>query len=142
MEQLSAYLTQPVATLLGAVATLLGVVLLAYLGYVFGRWKTQHERLYERRAEVIVALFERFVDVDQKFYSLVHPADFEGEPNKQEKAKLAGESFNELHNYFLNLMAPVAGLKTLGTNIGRPFLTSSGVGVGSTGPSPPRFKSG
>ena len=61
LEQLPYYLT-PVAT-----------VLAVFLAYVFGRRQMEHERLYTRRAEVTAKLFERFKDVDQRVYELLHP---------------------------------------------------------------------
>jgi hypothetical protein len=88
LEQPSDYLS-PLATLLAVV-----------LAYFFGRRQTEHERLYTRRAEVIAALFERFETVDQRIFALVSPFDLAGEPDKAEKAKLAGESFNDLQKYY------------------------------------------
>lgn len=84
LEQLPDYL--------GAVATVITVV----LAYFFGRRQAEHERLYEERARAIAGLFERYTEVDMRFYSLVHPFDAAGEPDKKEKARLAAESFNEL----------------------------------------------
>ena len=78
------------------VVTVLGAVLV----YLFGRWQAEHERLYERRAQVIADLFGRFEDVDQKFYSLFHWYDPGGDPDKPEKARLAAASFNELQGYY------------------------------------------
>jgi hypothetical protein len=72
----------------------------AFLVYLFGRWQAEHERLYERRAQVIAELFSRFEDVDQKFYSLFHWYDAGGEPDKPQKARLAAESFNALQGYY------------------------------------------
>jgi hypothetical protein len=88
LGQLPDYLT-PAATVLAVI-----------LAYVFGRRQTQHERLYTRRAEVIAELFERFKDVDERVYELLHPIDFAGEPDKSTKAKLATEAFNELQTYY------------------------------------------
>lgn len=88
LGQLPDYLT-PAATVLAVI-----------LAYVFGRRQTQHERLYTRRAEVIAELFERFKDVDDRVYELLHPIDFAGEPDKSTKAKHATEAFNELHTYY------------------------------------------
>ena len=93
LENLLTYLTQPVATLFGPVITVV-------LGFLVGRRKTVHDRLYEERAKVVASLFERFESVDQRFYSLIKPYDQAGEPNKREKAKLAVESFNELQSYY------------------------------------------
>ncbi len=45
-------------------------------------------------------MLERFEDMDQKVFSLVRPFEPGGEPDKKEKARLAGESFNELQSYF------------------------------------------
>jgi len=70
------------------------------LAYVFGRRQTEHERLYARRAEVIAKLFERFKDVDERVYELLHPIGLAGEPDKSTKAKLATEAFNELQTYY------------------------------------------
>ena len=88
LEQLPYYLT-PVAT-----------VLAVFLAYVFGRRQMEHERLYTRRAEVTAKLFERFKDVDQRVYELLHPVDFAGEPDKRTKALRATEAFNELQTYY------------------------------------------
>lgn len=71
-------------------------VLGAFLVYLFGRWQGQHQLLYQRRVEVIDGLFNRFEDVDQKFYSLFHPVGG-GSP---EEAKQAAESFNALQGYY------------------------------------------
>ena len=97
LEQLLTYLSQPVATLLTGV---LGAVITVFLGFLVGRRKTVHDRLYEERAKVVASLFERFEIVDQRFASLVNPVDYEGEPDKKGKAKLAAESFNELQAYY------------------------------------------
>jgi hypothetical protein len=78
------------------VLTILGAVLV----YLFGRWQGEHQLLYQRRAEVMGELFNRFEDVDQKFYSLFHWYDAGGEPDKPEKAKLAARSFNDLQGYY------------------------------------------
>jgi len=93
VEQLLTDLAQPVATLATGIVTVV-------LGYLLGRRKTVHDRLYEERAKVVASLFERFETVDQRFFSLVHPYDSGGEPDKKEKAKLAAESFNELQTYY------------------------------------------
>ena len=58
--------TQPLATMLAAFITVV-------VGFLVGRRKTVHDRLYEDRAKVVAALFERFVNVDQRFNSLVNP---------------------------------------------------------------------
>jgi hypothetical protein len=76
------------------------LILGAVLAYMFGRWQAEHERLYEQRARVIADLFSRFEDVDQRFYSLFNWIDLAGEPDKQEKARLAAQSFNELQGYY------------------------------------------
>jgi hypothetical protein len=88
LEQLPYYLT-PAATVLAVI-----------LAYVFGRRQTEHERLYTRRAEVIAELFERFKDVDDRVYELLHPIDFAVEPDKPTKAKHATEAFNKLQTYY------------------------------------------
>ena len=93
LEELLSYLQQPVATLLAP-------TIAAVLGVWFGRRKTVHDRLYEERAKVVAALFERYETVDQRFASLVHPMDLSGEPDKNEKAVLAAKSFNELQDYY------------------------------------------
>jgi hypothetical protein len=81
---------------LEVIFTILGAVLV----YLFGRWQGEHQLLYERRAEVIDELFNRFEDVDQQFYSLFHWYDAGGEPDKPEKAKLAAKSFNDLQGFY------------------------------------------
>jgi hypothetical protein len=73
------------------ILTILGAVLV----YLFGRWQGEHQLLYQRRVEVMAELFDRFEDVDQRFYSLFHWYDAGGEPAKLEKAKLAAKSFND-----------------------------------------------
>jgi len=78
------------------VVTVVGAVLL----FLFGRWQAEHERLYERRAEVIARLFECVEDLDQKCFSLFHWLDSGGEPDKPQKAKLAADSFNEMQGYY------------------------------------------
>ena len=82
--------------MLEVILTILGAVLV----YLFGRWQGEHQLLYQRRAEVIDELFDRFEDVDQQFYSLFHWYDAGGEPDKPEKAKLAAKSFNDLQGYY------------------------------------------
>jgi hypothetical protein len=79
---------------------ILTISLGAFLAYLFGRWQGEHQLLYQRRAEVIEKLFDRFEDVDQQFYSLFHWYDAGGEPDKPEKAKLAAKSFNDLQGYY------------------------------------------
>jgi hypothetical protein len=86
-----------IANYVGGAATL---ALPAVLAYFFGRRKKEHERLYEQKARVIADLFDRYEKVDQRFHSLVSPIDWAGEPSKQEKARMAAESFNELNSYF------------------------------------------
>ena len=76
------------------------LVLGAVLAYMFGKRQAEHERLYELRAWVIADLFSRFEDVDQRFYSLFHGVDLAGEHDKQEKARLVAQSFNELQDYY------------------------------------------
>jgi hypothetical protein len=78
------------------ILTILGAVLV----YLFGRWQGEHQLLYQRRAEVMGELFNRFEDVDQQFYSLFHWYDAGGEPGKPQKAKLAAKSFNDLQGYY------------------------------------------
>src|SRR5215203_6176985 len=78
------------------ILTILGAVLV----YLFGRWQGEHQLLYQRRAEVIDKLFDRFEDVDQKFYTLFNRYDAGGEPDKPQKARLAAESFNDLQGYY------------------------------------------
>ena len=58
-EQLSSYLPSVVA------------LVVVVLSYFFGRRQAEHERLYERRAEVIVGMYERYEDLDQRLHSLV-----------------------------------------------------------------------
>jgi hypothetical protein len=79
---------------------LIAVLLAASLAYVFGRWKTVHDRLYERRADVIAAIFERFETLDQQVASMLSPRDYAGEPSKDEKAQLAVDSFNDLQKHY------------------------------------------
>jgi hypothetical protein len=79
---------------------ILTISLGAFLAYLFGRWQGEHQLLYQRRAEVIEKLFDRFEDVDQQFYSLFHWYDARGEPDKPEKAKLAAKRFNDLQGYY------------------------------------------
>ncbi len=81
-------------------ATAIAAVLVAILAYFLGKRQTVDERLYTKRSEVIAALFERFEDMDQKVWSLVKPFEFGSEPDKKEKAKLAGESFNDMQSYY------------------------------------------
>jgi len=61
---------------------ILAISLGVFLAYLFGRWQGEHQLLYQRRAEVIEKLFDRFEDVDQQFYSLFHWYDAGGEPDK------------------------------------------------------------
>jgi hypothetical protein len=79
---------------LGPVATVLAVV----LAYYFGRRQTEYQRLYERRAEVIAGLFERYVRMDQRVRSIVELEDPKEWPIKTERAS---ESFEELVQYHL-----------------------------------------
>ena len=94
MEQLLTNLSQPV------VSTLFVAVVTVFLSYLAGRRKTVHDRLYEERAKVVASLFKHFQDVKQRFASLVSPIDYGGEPDKDEKAKLAAESFDEFQTYY------------------------------------------
>jgi hypothetical protein len=91
---------------LGPVATVLAVVLAHYLG----RRQTEYQRLYERRAEVIAGLFERYTRMDQRYQSLREsllmdlwdrPVDLSGRPEKENRTlvELASESFEELLQY-------------------------------------------
>jgi len=77
---------------LGPVATVLAVV----LAYYFGRRQTEYQRLYERRAEVIAGLFERYARMDQRYQSL-------GDATSQEEwdttTTLVAESFEQLRQY-------------------------------------------
>jgi hypothetical protein len=77
---------------LGPVATVLAVV----LAYYFGRRQTEYQRLYERRAEVIAGLFERYARMDQRYRSLIVITDKKELPPK---TALAAESFEQLRQY-------------------------------------------
>lgn len=81
-------------------SAIVGAVLLASVTYLFGRWQEEHKRLYEERARVIALLFERFETLDQRLSSLINIMDMSGEPDKEEKAKLAAESFNDVWGYY------------------------------------------
>jgi len=78
---------------LGPVATVLAVV----LAYYFGRRQTEYQRLYERRAEVIAGLFERYARMDQRFRALLDPPA----AGRGTKSELPSESFEELVQYHL-----------------------------------------
>jgi len=96
LEHLLTYLSQPVATLL---AGILAAVTTVLLGFVVGRRKTVHDRLYEEQAKVVAALFERFETLDKRIYDLVHPYDV-GKTTKLQKATEAARSFNDLQFYY------------------------------------------
>jgi hypothetical protein len=84
---------------LGPVATVLAVV----LAYYFGRRQTEYQRLYERRAEVIAGLFERYARMDERSQSIIGEL-FDRTPEQHENenatmVELASESFEELLQY-------------------------------------------
>jgi hypothetical protein len=87
LEHLPDYLT--------SAATVLAVV----LAYLFGRRQTEHERLYERRAQVIAGLFERVAEVQRRIYSLVASLDLVTDPVDPDKSRLVAEGFSELFQY-------------------------------------------
>ena len=62
----------------------------------FGRWQAEHERLYERRAQVIAELFSRFEDVDQAFRVFFDPVG----GGDLEKARQAATSFDAMQGYY------------------------------------------
>jgi hypothetical protein len=74
------------------ILTTLGAILV----YLFGRWQGEHQLLYQRRAEVIDELFDRFEDVDQQFATLFNPLGG-GDP---EDAKQAAKDFNDLQRHY------------------------------------------
>jgi hypothetical protein len=87
---------------LGPVATVLAVV----LAYYFGRRQTEYQRLYERRAEVIAGLFERYARMDERSQSIIGEIGelFDRTPEQHENenatmVELASESFEELLQY-------------------------------------------
>jgi len=75
---------------------ILAILLGAFLAYLFGRWQGEHQLLYQRRADALEELFDRFEEVDRQFSALYAPLGG-GDP---EKAKQAADSFNALHAYF------------------------------------------
>jgi hypothetical protein len=74
-------------------------VVSAVLGYVVGQRQAEQQRIIEERARVISDLFKRYVDLDERVYSLVQIYERPEEPVREEKYKLAAESFNELLAY-------------------------------------------
>lgn len=57
-------------------------------------------RLQERRVDVIDQLYGKLADAIRDVTSYVNVAEFPGEPSKDQKAKLAAESYNEFIAYF------------------------------------------
>jgi hypothetical protein len=57
--------------------------------------------LHEKRAVVIAKLYELLVEFIGAAESYANPAEFSGEPNKDEKAKILGEKASEFRRYFV-----------------------------------------
>jgi hypothetical protein len=86
----------------GSLENLLVLFVSLVLGYFFGKWRTEQQRIIEERAKVLSGLFKRCLDLEQRVYSLVEPVELPGEPDRKTKYSNVVESFNDLKAYHLH----------------------------------------
>jgi hypothetical protein len=80
--------------------TTIGAILLpALAAYFFGLRQAEQQRIIEERAKVISDLFKLYVDLDDRVASLVQIYEYAEEGSKQDKYRIAAESFNALLAY-------------------------------------------
>lgn len=64
------------------------------------RFKTTYEKLHEERARVVKETFQRIVDTQRAFESLMNPFQGVEETSHEEKSKEAADQFNGLSMFF------------------------------------------
>lgn len=84
---------------MGLLETLLVPLVTLVVGYFFGHWQTEQQRIIEERAKVLSDLFKRYVDLEEQVNLLVQIIEYPGEPDRQTKYGNAVESFNNLLAY-------------------------------------------
>lgn len=62
--------------------------------------QVRFSRLHEKRAAVIAELYKKLVEMIRASGSFVSPAQWSGEPSKQEKWKIAFKAIMDFHNYY------------------------------------------
>ena len=89
-----------------AVVAIIAVLLSGLSGYLWGNRRLKHERLYERRAEVLSRLGELLYEVQGGFLTFTSPLQ-SGEADRKEQMEEANRAFFELvHHFYSNEMWP------------------------------------
>jgi hypothetical protein len=87
-----------------AVVAIIAVLLSGLSGYLWGNRRLKHERLYERRAEVLSRLGELLYEVQGGFLTFTSPLQ-SGETDRKEQMEEANRAFFELvHHFYSNEM--------------------------------------
>jgi hypothetical protein len=87
-----------------AVVAIIAILLSGFSGYLWGNRRLKHERLYERRAEVLSRLGELLYEVQGGFLTFTSPLQ-SGEADRKEQMEEANRAFFELvHHFYSNEM--------------------------------------
>ena len=81
------------------VAAIVAALLSGLSGYLWGNRRLKHERLYERRAEVLSRLGELLYEVQRGFVTFTSPFQ-SGEADRKEQMEEANRAFFGLVRYF------------------------------------------
>src|SRR5215217_1394034 len=90
---------QGVRAVMDAVVAFVAVLLSGLSGYLWGNRRLKHERLYQRRAEVLSRLGELLYEVQHGFVTFTSPLQ-SGEVDRKEQMEQANRAFFELVHYF------------------------------------------
>ncbi len=63
-------------------------------------FRIKFEKLHAERAEVIKNLYQKIIDKEDSFRSLINPIQLSGEPSQEEKIRVVVEKANEMIKYF------------------------------------------
>jgi hypothetical protein len=88
-----------VRRVMDAVVAIVVVLLSGLSGYLWGNRRLKHERLYQRRAEVLSRLGELLYAVQRGFETFTSPFQ-SGEVDRKEQMEEANRAFFELVHYF------------------------------------------
>jgi hypothetical protein len=94
-----AVVAQGVRAVMDAVVAIVAVLLSGLSGYLWGNRRLKHERLYQRRAEVLSRLGELLYAVQRGFVTFTSPFQ-SGEVDRKEQMEEANRAFFELVHYF------------------------------------------
>ena len=90
---------QGVRAVMDAVVAIVAVLLSGLSGYLWGNRRLKHERLYQRRAEVLSRLGELLYEVQRGFVTFTSPFQ-SGEADRKEQMEEANRAFFELVDHF------------------------------------------